>query len=149
MILLYFTPDTRRILPCGAGNHGTMHYTSTRIKQYVPSLSGLSGRVLNRFGGGGTRYAANPGLTPSFRRSLPETGCLSQRLPHGKRYPWPCPPKTVKHPLRPTAPCAFGHSVIISANGRSVVTRKKGHEIPPHSTLGRRPYLCAPDISNF
>src|ERR1039457_6968296 len=28
---------------------------------------------------------ANPGLTPSFRRSLPETGCLSQGLPHGKR----------------------------------------------------------------
>src|ERR1035438_3937652 len=25
------------------------------------------------------------GLTPSFRRSLPETGCLSQGLPHGKR----------------------------------------------------------------
>ena len=32
-------------------------------------------------------YAANPGLTPSFRRSLPETGCLSQGLPHGKRHP--------------------------------------------------------------
>src|ERR1019366_10131900 len=31
------------------------------------------------------KYAANPGLTPSFRRSLPETGCLSQGLPHGKR----------------------------------------------------------------
>src|ERR1035441_6915230 len=28
--------------------------------------------------------AANPGLTPSFRRGLPETGCLSQGLPHGK-----------------------------------------------------------------
>src|ERR1035438_1022404 len=28
---------------------------------------------------------ANPGLTPSFRRSLPETGCLSQGLPHGTR----------------------------------------------------------------
>src|ERR1017187_1819084 len=41
------------------------------------------------------RYAANPGLTPSFRRSLPETGCLSQGLPHGKRYAWPCPPKTL------------------------------------------------------
>src|ERR1022692_2852999 len=38
--------------------------------------------VLN---GGGPRYTANPanpGLTPSFRRSLPETGCLSQGLPH-------------------------------------------------------------------
>src|ERR1035438_2424605 len=44
------------------------------------------------------RYAANPGLTPSFRRSLPETGCLSQGLPHGKRFARTCPPKTVKHP---------------------------------------------------
>jgi trans-aconitate methyltransferase len=44
-----------------------------------------SNRVLNRFGGGGPRHAANPGLTPSFRRSLPETGCLSQGLPHAKR----------------------------------------------------------------
>src|ERR1039457_3318010 len=43
-------------------------------------------RVLNGFGGGGPRYAANPGLTPSFRRSLPETGCLSQGLPYGKRF---------------------------------------------------------------
>src|ERR1017187_7960293 len=54
--------------------------------------------VLN---GGGPRYTANPanpGLTPSFRRSLPETGCLSQGLPHGKRYAWPCLPKTVRHP---------------------------------------------------
>src|ERR1019366_9716682 len=40
---------------------------------------------------------ANPGLTPSFRRTLPETGCLSQGLPHGKRYAWPCSPKTVRH----------------------------------------------------
>src|ERR1035438_2752412 len=54
--------------------------------------------VLNGFGGGGPRYAANPGLTPSFRCSLPETGCLSQGLPYGKRFAWPCPPKTVKHP---------------------------------------------------
>src|ERR1035438_4226382 len=52
--------------------------------------------VLNGFGGGGPRYAANPGLTPSFRCSLPETGCLSQGLPYGKRFAWPCPPKTVK-----------------------------------------------------
>ena len=27
--------------------------------------------------------SANPGLAPSFRRSLPETGCLSQGLPNG------------------------------------------------------------------
>src|ERR1019366_3263326 len=39
--------------------------------------------VFNRFGGGGPRYGANPGLTPGFRRSLPETGCLSQGLPRG------------------------------------------------------------------
>src|ERR1035441_1612799 len=31
--------------------------------------------------------------TPSFRRSLPETGCLSQGLPYGKRFAWPCPMK--------------------------------------------------------
>ena len=46
----------------------------------------------------GPRYAANPGLTPSFRRSLPETGCLSQGLPYGKCLAQPCPPKTAKHP---------------------------------------------------
>jgi hypothetical protein len=39
----------------------------------------------------GRKCVASPGLTPSFRRSLPETGCLSQGLPHGKRYAWPCP----------------------------------------------------------
>src|ERR1035441_85473 len=33
---------------------------------------------------GGRAVVANPGLTPSFRRSLPETGCLSQGLPCGK-----------------------------------------------------------------
>src|ERR1017187_7682377 len=33
-------------------------------------------QVLNRFGGAGQKCAANLGLTPSFRRSLPETGCL-------------------------------------------------------------------------
>src|ERR1035441_10391080 len=48
------------------------------------SAIGGGRRVLNCFGGGGQKYAANPGLTPSFRRSLPETGCLSQGLPHGK-----------------------------------------------------------------
>src|ERR1017187_1428752 len=46
------------------------------------------------------RYAANPGLTPSFRRSLPETGCLSQGLPHGKRYACPPPPKRLCAPRR-------------------------------------------------
>ena len=30
---------------------------------------------------------ANPGQTPSFRRALPETGCLSQGLPRGIRHP--------------------------------------------------------------
>src|ERR1017187_50654 len=55
---------------------------------------------LTVLGGGGSRYAANPGLTPSFRRTLPVTGCLSQArvCPTGKRYAWPCPPKTVEHP---------------------------------------------------
>src|ERR1017187_3740594 len=37
--------------------------------------------------GVGRRCAANPGLTQSFRRSLPETGCLSQGLPRGM-YCW-------------------------------------------------------------
>src|ERR1035438_10067183 len=54
--------------------------------------------MLNGFGGGGSRYAANPGLTLCFRHGLPETGCLSQGLPYGKRFAWRCPPKTVKHP---------------------------------------------------
>src|ERR1019366_6891088 len=64
---------------------------------------------LNRFGGGGSRYAANPGLTPRFRRSLPETGCLSQGLPHGKRYAWPCPPKPLSTPASGTSPVAADH----------------------------------------
>src|ERR1039458_1835875 len=33
-------------------------------------------QVLNHFGGAGQKCAANPGLTPSFLLSLPETGCL-------------------------------------------------------------------------
>src|ERR1035438_3724905 len=60
-----------------------------------------SGGVLNRLGRAGRKYVANPGLTPSFRRSLPETGCLSQGLPHGKRYAWPCPPKPLSAPEWP------------------------------------------------
>ena len=73
----------------------------------VSKLSGLWARgVPNRFGGGGPQYAANPGLTPSFRRSLPETGCLSQGLPHGKRDAWPCPPKPLSTRARVPAPQA-------------------------------------------
>ena len=41
-------------------------------------------------------------LTPSFRRSLPETGCLSRGLPHGKLYAWPCPPKPLSTRPRPS-----------------------------------------------
>ena len=55
----------------------------------APQLEG----VLNRFGGAGQKCAANPGLTPSFRRSLPETGCLSQGLPRGICCPFVVPPK--------------------------------------------------------
>src|ERR1019366_3712663 len=55
-------------------------------------------RVLNRFGGGGPKYAANPGLTPNFRSSLTEIGCLSQGLPHGIRSRVRRVPKAVKHP---------------------------------------------------
>src|SRR5271157_799898 len=39
------------------------------------------------------KCAANPGLTPGFRRSLPETGCLSQGLPRGIRGPFVVSPK--------------------------------------------------------
>jgi hypothetical protein len=55
----------------------------------APELAG----VLNRFGGAGQKCAANPGLTPSFRRSLPETGCLSQGLSRGLCCPFVLPPK--------------------------------------------------------
>src|ERR1039457_35212 len=65
-------------------------------------------QVLNRCGGAGQKCAANPGLTPSFRRSLPETGCLSQGLPHEERFAWPCPPKTVKHRQPPYPPTIGG-----------------------------------------
>src|ERR1035441_10130670 len=46
---------------------------------------------ISRHGGGGPRYAANPGLTPNFRRSLPKIGCLSQGLPRAIRHLWSCP----------------------------------------------------------
>src|ERR1035441_10013166 len=38
--------------------------------------------------------------------------------------------------LRQTTPCALGHSGIISANGSSVVTRKRGASSPPIRRLG-------------
>src|ERR1019366_4914097 len=53
-------------------------------------------------GGGPPRYAANPGLTPSFRRTLPETGCLSQGLPRGKCCAQLLSPKRLKHPCGET-----------------------------------------------
>ena len=43
------------------------------------------------------RHSLITRLTPRFRRILPETGCLSQGLPHRKRYACPCPPQTVTH----------------------------------------------------
>src|ERR1017187_7972743 len=46
----------------------------------------------------------NPGLTPSFRRSLPETGCLSQGLPHGKRLAEMDPLLAHLAPRAPSAP---------------------------------------------
>ena len=63
-------------------------------------------RVLSRFGGGGQRYAANPGLTPSFRRSLPETGCLSQGLPRGKCCALLLSPNRFNTPVAGLPPCA-------------------------------------------
>src|ERR1035441_2593811 len=89
MVLLYFTPDTRRILPCGAGEPRD-HVLYQYQEKAVP-----------------------PVTTPA------------------------------------DDPCALGHSGIISANGSSVVTRKRGASSPPDSTLGRRSQLCALDISKF
>src|ERR1035441_3635386 len=43
-------------------------------------------------------------LTPSSRRSLPETGCLSQGLPYGKRFAWPCPPEPLSTGPRSSLP---------------------------------------------
>src|ERR1017187_5354592 len=50
------------------------------------------------------RCVANPGLTPSFRRTLPETGCLSQGVPHGIRCAWPCPPEPLSTQRIPRLP---------------------------------------------
>src|ERR1039457_6546746 len=68
-------------------------------------------QVLNLFGGAGQKYAANPGLTPSFRRSLPETGCLSQGLPHGICCPFVVFPKRVstQSPRNAGIPATPGH----------------------------------------
>src|ERR1035437_7904897 len=41
--------------------------------------------VLNRFGGGGPKFAANPGQPPDSARCLPEIRLLYQGLRHGKR----------------------------------------------------------------
>ena len=97
----------------------------------APELEG----VLNRFGGAGQKCAANSGLTPSFRRSLPETGCLlgwafgprnfmknhrkpggfpdgwggfstlSQGLPRGICSPFVVPPKRLSLPPRRQGRC--------------------------------------------
>src|ERR1019366_501977 len=88
--------------------------------------------VLNRFGGGVPKYAANPGLTANFRRSLPEIGCLSQGLPHGKRCAWPCPPRTVKHPLhRPwlAASRLWQGLVMIGQNLRMTIRSRTDSEV--------------------
>src|ERR1017187_7135058 len=56
--------------------------------------------MLNRFG---SVCAPQSGDCHQFP-PLELAGCtrfaqgLSQGLPRGKRYAWPCPPKTVKHP---------------------------------------------------
>src|ERR1019366_1375963 len=65
---------------------------STAIMQPPKPPRHLLPAVLSCFGEGGPRYAANPGLTPSFRRSLPETGCLSQGFPCGIFCPFVVPP---------------------------------------------------------
>src|ERR1700690_1827225 len=64
---------------------------------------------LTVLGGGAPKCAANPGLTPSSRRTLPETGCLSQGLPTGTCCPFVVPPKRLSTPLSGRGPCAFGH----------------------------------------
>jgi glycerol kinase len=76
--------------------YGTGSSLMTPVESPIPSAHGLSTTIawaLNRFGRGGQRYAATPGQTPSFRRSLPETGCLSQGLPCGNATPGRVPPK--------------------------------------------------------
>src|SRR6202142_3498862 len=53
---------------------------------------------LTVLGGGAPKCAANPGLTPSSRRTLPETGCLSQGLPTGTCCPFVVPTKRLSTP---------------------------------------------------
>src|ERR1019366_490651 len=60
---------------------------STRIAGGISVQGGVDRQkqhgCLTVLGGGAPKCAANQGLTPSFRRGLPETGCLSQGLPAG------------------------------------------------------------------
>src|ERR1039457_3306942 len=92
--LFPYTTLFRSITHCTGGFFAHCLAAPRRAATKVPRR-----RVLNRFGGGGPRYAANPGLTPRFRRSLPETGCLSQGLPHGNATPDRVPPKPLSIPV--------------------------------------------------
>src|ERR1019366_9517049 len=91
--------------------------------------------VLNRFGGGVPKYAANPGLTANFRRSLPEIGCLSQGLPHGKRCAWPCPPKTCKPPANCAQPGGRRLDVKLTACPHSSCGQESGSSVPEFNNL--------------
>src|ERR1035441_5452791 len=58
----------------------------------------LAPRVLNRFGGAGSRYAANPGLTPIFGAVCRELAVCPRVCPTCTPCALLLPPKTVKHP---------------------------------------------------
>src|ERR1019366_6441329 len=71
---------------------------SRSVPGFAPRDEPPPTRVLNGFGGRRPATRRNPGTDTKFRRSLPETGCLSQGLPYGKRFAWSCPPQK---PLSP------------------------------------------------
>src|ERR1022692_4535405 len=97
-------PQAEKGLTYTRVSHSTFRFCVTTPPAPAAFPGSLKVRVLNRFGGGVPRYAANPGLTPSFRRRLPETGCLSQGLLTGHAAPWPCPPKRLRTLKLPTSP---------------------------------------------
>ena len=93
------------------------------------------------------------GQTASFRRSLPETGCLSQGLPYGKRFAWPCPPKTVKHPGgTPASPALrFLFLFIFSSPGNRNPSRPDAtfeSEICTHHQDPAAPPACTPSCTS-
>src|ERR1035438_799125 len=83
------------------------------------------------------------GLTPSFRRTLPETGCLSQGLPHGTCCPFVVPPKPLNTHLLPgghdTASCLSSSSLRGEAARRALPLRgNRVSAAAPHRLLNWR-----------